>query len=148
MTTPAVDPAAADTVVPKEANAITDNSDAECGAFFVNLFASVHHAINQFQDATTTCDPTTDAACQTGPTKPSVKTHDYEVAGEFVNVLGMLASIWAIAPAFLFVYPIWTGRTQEERTWLWDNHTFYMYAWFWFIGSHVLLFLPYVLVWL
>lgn len=48
MTTPAVDPAAADASVPKEANAITDNSDAECGAFFVNLFGSVHHAINQF----------------------------------------------------------------------------------------------------
>ena len=51
-----------------------------------------------------------------------MKTHDYEVAAEFVNVLGMLAGIWAIAPTFLFIYPIWMGRSTEARTYLWDNH--------------------------
>ena len=60
----------------------------------------------------------------------------------------MLAAIWGIAPTFFFFYPTWLGRTDAARTHLWDNHTFYMYAWFWFCGSHTLLFIPFVLVWL
>ena len=60
----------------------------------------------------------------------------------------MLAAIWGVAPTFFFFYPTWLNRTEKAKASLWDNHRIYMYAWFWFCGSHSLLFLPFVIVWL
>ena len=51
MTTPAVDTVdtTTPTGLPSEAQALPESdSNEECGAFFVNLFGAVHHAINQF----------------------------------------------------------------------------------------------------
>lgn len=60
----------------------------------------------------------------------------------------MLAVIWGFFPTFFFLYPTYLTRTEKAKTHLWDNHRIYMYAWFWFCGSHALLFIPFVVAWL
>ena len=59
----------------------------------------------------------------------------------------MIFSIFAVAPIFFFVFAVYPFGDTTNIAMLKADHKLYLYSWYFFVGSHFLLFTPIVTVW-
>lgn len=87
------------------------------------------------------CDPIIETCTS------AVDMHRYEEYEEYNRFLGLVAGVAGIAPTFLFFYPMYLGKTSEERALLKASHKYFMASWGIFALTHLFLFVPFTVAW-
>ena len=95
------------------------------------------NAINAFfVDSSDICDPELEA-CPT-----SEELTDYEDYKRFTLLIGIVLTVSGYLPMFLFLYPIWYGIDQTDRTKIRNDHIYYFGSWVYMAAMHFILYVP------
>ena len=87
------------------------------------------------------CDPNIE------PCAEKTEMHDFERYSDVNRSMGLILLTWSVAPIVIFFVLVYPWGDSKHLSWLNTYHLFYMVSWYFMIGTHMILFLPQVIVW-